>query len=352
MKTRYVLTVMTGILAASSAVMAAVDVVAFDRAHHVLTRWASDGTVLWQNASIAHDAYQLETGPDGYLYLGGFTDDRVYRIDPHTGTHVTVAHQQAAATDRTWDITFGNDTDGDGIADLWIAAGHNGAGDGYILTYGSASGYAGSSERVWVITDVTRRTVALDFGPDVSGDGMADLWVLDGEGNDSGNFLLVLDGRTGATLNSWPLGALRAPKDVEVEDDRIYITSSGGHEIFSYALDGTDETKVVDGSNSPEYYPRQIQKGLDGMWYTANRFPGTWSASPSITRFDAGWIFDSVYAELADSDWSGVVTVPAEVDPCPNPSAADLNGDCLVDTEDLVLFTGQWLMNSVPAVQP
>jgi hypothetical protein len=127
-----------------------VSVVGFDRQNHVLTRWDSTGRVLWQSTDITHDAYQMEIGPDGYIYLGMWVDDRTAKIDPITGNRVAeVAIQQVPATDRVWDITFGNDFDKDGIADLWVAAGHNGAGDGYILAYGSASGFAGSSERAW-----------------------------------------------------------------------------------------------------------------------------------------------------------------------------------------------------------
>lgn len=327
----------------------AVDIVGYDLGHHVLARWTLDGSVVWQNASIAHDSYQLEVGPDGYLYLGAWLDDRVYRIDPATGYPDPIAHQQVSITDRTWDITFGNDIDGDGTADLWVAAGHNGAGDGYILAYGSASGYAGSSEQVWVIADVTRRVVALDFGPDVSDDGINDLWIVDGDNNDSSNQMLVLDGQSGATLNSWSLSSLRGPKDVEVEGERVYVTSSNAHDIYSFALDGTDGFRVVIGYDSPEYYPRQIHLSSDGPWYTANRYSGEWGGQQGgIAVFEAGWINGVAFYTSADSDFSGIVTIP-EVNPCPDPSIADLTGDCVVDMDDLLIMISEWLMDTDPA---
>ena len=335
------------ILAISFASMAATDVVGYDNAHDTLTRWASDGSVLWQDTSITHDACQLETGPDGFLYMGAYTDDRVYKIDPETGANITVAHQQVIVTDRTWDITFGNDIDSDGIADLWVAAGHNGAGDGYILAYGSASDYAGSTEQVWVVADITRRAAALDFGPDVSGDGIDDLWVIDGEVNDSGNYMLVLNGVTGATINSWALSSLRGPRDVEVEGDRVYVTSSNAHDIYSFALDGTDERRVVTGSDSPEYYVRQMNPALGGQWYTANRYSGDWGGQQGgITVFDGDWANGSTYYTAASSDFTGVVTI--QIDPCPNRPKADLVGDdCMVTLDDLIFMISQWLEDTV-----
>lgn len=339
--------IMSGILTITS-LSIAVDIVGYDLGNHVLIRWTLDGSVVWQNASIAHDSYQLEVGPDGYLYLGAWLDDRVYRIDPATGYPDPIALQQVSITDRTWDITFGNDIDGDGTADLWVAAGHNGAGDGYILAYGSVSGYAGSSEQAWIIADVTRRVVALDFGPDVSGDGINDLWIVDGDNNDSGNQMLVLDGQSGATLNSWSLSSLRGPKDVEVEGDRVYVTSSNAHDIYSFALDGTDSVRVVIGTDSPEYYPRQIHLNAEGKWYTANRYSGDWGGQQGgITVFDSDWTNPGVYYTAVGTDFTSVVTI--QKDPCPDPSIADLTGDCVVDMDDLLIMISEWLMDTDPA---
>ncbi len=303
---------MLGVLMITSISLAGAGIVAHDKNNDLMTRWDAYGNIVWQSGDVTHDAYQMETGPDGYLYLGMWVDDRVARIDPVTGARVSeIAQQQVPATDRLWDLTFGNDIDGDGIDDLWVAAGHNGAGDGYILAYGSASDYAGSSEQVWVIADVNRRTVALEFGPDVSGDGVDDLWVVDGDGNDSGNFLLVLNGVTLETITSWSLGSLRGPKDVEIVDGRVYVPSANGHEIFSFALDGTDMIKVVDGSNSPEYYVRQIQPTFDGKWLTANRFSGEWGGQQGgVTIFDGDWTNGMEYYSAAGTDFTAIASFP------------------------------------------
>lgn len=302
--------------AVSSASLGAAGVVGYDRAYHLMTRWDVYGHVLWQSTAIGHDAYQMEMGPDGYLYIGMWVDDRAAKVDPVTGVRITeLAMQQVPASDRWWDMTFGNDIDGDGIADLWAAAGYSPAapptGQGLILAYGSASGYAGSSEQVWYIPEVTRRTVALDFGPDVSGDGIPDVWVVDGDGNDAGNNLRVLNGETGAQITSWPLSSLRSPKDVVVAGDRVYVTSSAAHDVYSYALDGSEETRVVTGSDNPEYYIRQMEYGLDGKWYTGNRFSGAWGGQQGgITLFDRDWTNGSTYYTEAGSDFTGIVSFP------------------------------------------
>lgn len=317
MKVKLMYLMVFAALIISSISMGAVGIVGWDRANHTITRWDAYGHVLWQSTAVGHDAYQMEMGPDGYLYLGMWVDDRAAKIDPVTGARITeLALQQTAVGDRWWDIIFGNDIDGDGIADLWAAAGYSPsappAGQGLILAYGSASGYAGSSEQAWFIPEVTRRTVALDFGPDVTGDGIADLWVLDGDGNDSGNNMRILDGATGAQVTSWSLASLRAPKDVVVKDDRVYVTSSAAHDIYSYALDGTDETREFTGPDSPEWYVRQIQPGPCRTWYTANRFSGNWpSGIGGITMFDTDWTNPGEFYSLSGSDFTGIVVFPA-----------------------------------------
>ena len=312
MKRRCLFSIMVVMLTVAPVCMGAGGVVGHDKDHDTMTRWDSYGHVVWQSGDVTHDAYQMEMGPDGFLYLGMWVDDRVAKIDPVTGDRITeVALQQVTITDRTWDINFGNDFDGDGIEDLYVAAGHNGAGDGYILSYGSASDYTGGSERVWIISDVVNRAVALDFGPDVSGDGFDDLWILDGDGNNSGNFMVVVNGQTGATLYTWSLSSLRAPKDVVIKDDRIYVTSSAAHDIVSFALDGTDETRELMGSDSPEYYVYQMQCGLDEKWYTANRFSGDWGGQQGgITQFDEDWTNGTTYYTLAGSNFTGIVAFP------------------------------------------
>lgn len=163
-----------------------------------------------------------------------------------------------------------------------------------------------------VIPDVDRRTVALDFGPDVSGDGIPDLWVVDGDGNDAGNYMLVLNGVDGTTIYRWSLSSLRAPKDVVVVGDRVYVTSSAAHDIYSYALDGSSETRVLQGADSPEYYVYQIQIGPDGKWYTANRFSGDWGGQQGgITAFDFDWTGGITYYTAAGTNFTGVVVYPA-----------------------------------------
>jgi hypothetical protein len=154
--------------------------------------------------------------------------------------------------------------------------------------------------------------VALDFGPDVSGDGIPDLWVVDGDGNDAGNYMLVLNGVDGTTIYRWSLSSLRAPKDVVVVGDRVYVTSSAAHDIYSYALDGSSETRVLQGADSPEYYVYQIQIGPDGKWYTANRFSGDWGGQQGgITAFDFDWTGGITYYTAAGTNFTGVVVYPA-----------------------------------------
>lgn len=307
MKSRLIYLALLVVSATASVSMGAAGIVGYDKNTDTITRWDALGRMLWQITAASNDAYQMEVGPDGYLYLGMWTDDRVVKIDPATGARITeLAHQQVAAPDRIWDIAFGNDIDGDGVADLYTAPGSN----KMILAYGSASDYAGSSEIIFAtIAEVVRRTVALDFGPDVTGDGIADLWVVDGDGNDTGNFMRVLNGSTGATLYSWSLSSLRSPKDVVVLDDHVYVTSSAAHDIYSYALDGTGETRVVSGSDSPEWYVRQFQWGLDGKWYTGNRFSGAWGGQQGgITVFDADWTNGATYYTAVGTDFTGIVS--------------------------------------------
>lgn len=295
------------------------DVVTFDQrgasaTAYVLTRWADDGAIVWET-SFGSTRQTLELGPDGYLYLGGWTTDRVYKIDPATGTVVGEVAVDTSV-DRLNDFTFGPDYDGDGIADMYTSH----LKTELIQVWSSGSGYTSGTD--FATTGFDRYVNNLTFGPDLYGDdGVPDLWVIDGEHNDSANIMRILNGATGALEASWPLDFIRVPHDVEYgSDGRIYVTNSNRNQINSYLPDGSDPRHDGNGiSRAGLRYPRQIHQGYDGKWYVSNRFAGDQSLEGYAVGSSNGAIlvysedfttFDSVFVEVEGSDLGSVIYLP------------------------------------------
>ncbi len=331
----------TAILLGVSAVNATVGVVAFDNANKRLTRFASDGSVIWQNTEHTTLSYNLEIGPDGNIYLGGWTSDRVFVFDALTGFRSQVAID--SSIDRVSDITFGPDIDGDGVPDLYTAT----LLSKRIGVWTSSSGYSSGS----VFSDPNSISVnanALAFGPDLYGDdGIGELFVVDGNANTANNMMRIINGATGVLEESWPLTNVRTPTDVVVgKDGRVYVSSAARNQVNSFLPDGTDERWNNTGiTNSGMNFPRQLHQGIDNKWYVANRFAGTQSSYPAVTVYNSDiTAFESVFVETQVADWTAVGTIETS---CIY-SASDLNGDCYVNLDDLGIFLNYWLTCTEP----
>jgi subtilisin-like proprotein convertase family protein len=135
-------------------------------------------------------------GPDGNLYVTNIVSDAVTRFNGQTGAFIDeFVTRGSGGLDFPWGLAFGPDNTGDGAAELYVASlrtnnilRYNGATGAFLGVFvpGGSGGLANPN--------------MLTFGPDTSGDGVQDLYVAAGN-------VLRYDGLTGAFIDTFVDGA-------------------------------------------------------------------------------------------------------------------------------------------------
>ena len=256
---RYFLPCMLVILAGS--VFAADFVVCNNSDDHV-RRYTETGELIWETPTGFGLQLGLRIGPDGKVYVGGWTSDVIGVFDPETG--VKEGNILSGTIDRVARFCFGPDVDGDGIKDIYTA---EGAG-GMVRSWTSSSGYmsVGSYDASGVTAD---GAWALDFGPDVTGDGVGELYIRDNVDD-----VYVANGVTGELEYSFQCpGVVNAVELTCGSDGRVYIADSGGKTMVSYLPDGTGEQIHTheDLSVGTNGGPVDMAEAEPGVWYLANK---------------------------------------------------------------------------------
>ena len=297
------------------------NVVTFNLGTGTLAMWQSNGALVWETTGIA-DSYQIEIGPDGNVYLGGWTSDVVRVYNGQTGEFL---NNISLSGERCLDLAFADN------GDLYVATN-----DTYVSMLTSASGYTDQS--TFATGMFTRKAYSLDFGVDVTGDGVDELYVLDGGESNTGNSVRVINGATGAEVpsSSWVASLVNRPYDLECgSDGRVYIGGRNTANVAIYNADGTGGQSVTDAAGISN--PYQLAEGPVGEWYVANRNAVTGTTNAATTLYTANFsTFDSVLVEGASgSNFTGVAVVPS-------PYAGDLTYDGEVNLEDVARLSKGW----------
>ena len=322
-----------------------------------MERW-TDGQLVWSSTTNVGGVVMLAVGPDGNVYGSTSLGDNARVWDGGDGTYLGTVIDESQVPGgeivRVYGIQFGPDVDGDGIEDLYSFEGGS-ATSNFVHSWTSSSGYTELGSYTVENKCTYDGAWAGDFGPDVSGDGQPDLFIMDGTASNTGNICTVVDGvdPTGDVLYTFSLSECNRPGClVAGSDGRIYVASRNNDSIVSYAADGTDEQVVVgsEGSN----FSTQIDEGAPGEWYISNRFNVTGlptDAGSVVISTDnlattsiliAGTEAADLYNCIASFD-GGVAVLPNQ-DGFSN-LTADIDDDGVVNLDDLAEMGIWWTGN-------
>lgn len=264
-------------------VVCAEDFVVKNSNGNTIERW-KDGELVWTSTSNVSGIALMDIGPDGNVYASTSNNQDTRVWDGATGEYLGLAPENVGH--RLYGICFGPDIDADGIKDQYIFGGDNQG----VKSFTSSSGYTeqGSWEvTIDTITTVENATGAWigNWGPDVTGDGFPELYLMEKLDQSTTNELLVIDGANpSVVVNTWSVGSGPANRPgclVGGTDGRIYLTGRAGHEIVSWLPDGTDQVTNLVG-NTYLNFPTQISEGRPGEWIIVNRFAITGETGASI----------------------------------------------------------------------
>ncbi len=258
---------------------------------NILTRYQDDfTTVVWEVTLPSPITIRIHTHPTNLdLYGASGVNKIVRRIDRHTGT---ILEQGGGNWPRNDGMAFGYDYNEDGIPDLWTCQSHGGEAQSFTVWCGAAS-IQDPAEPLAVITvpnvspnDGTGGR-GMVFGPDRTGDGVPELYVIKGL-NDSSNKLNVWDPvalkngeGSDARIASYPAGEVREAEGMLLGPDYdgdgqqdLWIASGRNHRVTVYNY----MTGAYLGNafpNSSQYYPLAVKPGPRGTLLLSTRFATT-----------------------------------------------------------------------------
>jgi Calx-beta domain-containing protein len=278
-------------------------------------------------------AKDVEFGPDGNLYVPNNVGDNVYRFNGTSGAFMDIfVSTGSGGLDTPRSLIFGPDGNGDGQQDLYItsaatdnvlrfdgvtgafidafvSSGSGGLNDPTALVFGPDGnlyvasgahsdfynsilrydGATGAFMDVFVPAGSAGLTLAptagVIFGPDVNGDGTADMYVSNGEVDE----VLIYNGMNGSFLQKYltpGLGGLDDPKGLRFDNDgNLLVVNNGDNSVrrfgpsslsvFTVSLsEPSSETVSVD-------YSTANSSALAGSDYTA--LSGTLTFAPGET---------------------------------------------------------------------
>jgi len=102
------------------------------------------------------------------------------------------------------------------------------------------------------------------------------------------------------------------------------------------------------------YNPRAFNLTATGDILVASRHTGTtfisegYAQGGSLVEITPGGTATMIVHDPDNQEFSGVAILPWSGDICVNPSIADFDDDCDVDTDDLAKFSEFWLTDTLP----
>lgn len=256
-----------------------------------LARYDDDMNLIWQSTN-QRSIHRFTISPlNGNIYAGFDNTDRmVKQFDANTGALIgttvpTIPIVAPLASNHINNLTFGYDWNGDGVQDLWIVTR-----DSLLVFNGAATVGSGAASELarWTVpnTDNYNGTggSGIMFGPDITGDGIPELYVGKGQDNNSLgriNVYNVAASSIGTLVQvaSYPASSTRDHEalilGLDYNGDRyldLLTVSSRTHSFraYDYAT-GTDLGAITHNLSGP-FFPLGIAKLPNGSFVFGTRF--------------------------------------------------------------------------------
>jgi len=248
----------------------------------ILRRITDSGETVWETTGIELNVQpEFAPGDDSVVYtaVAGWGDNRkVTQFDAATGTLIGDATEPQSG--RINELQWGADYNGDGVGDVWTCSQ-----DGTFLVYdGTTFGTVlpDIPLNTWDIADVNPNDGtggrSLVFGPDLTGDGIGELYACKGYNNADGK-INVWDPTNMTKVATYPIPECREVMGIILGPDvngdgreDLWIASSRRNEIQAYDYtDGTSYGKVDLGVDDLRF-PLDVDHGPNGTILIATRF--------------------------------------------------------------------------------
>lgn len=275
-----------------------------------IIRYTDDFQIVWERSPVTGAAEprvsSVEIGPlNGNVYTSQL-NDRIgkhisYADGAYIGRPIPAGGQTdgtgayTAPNDNMQDIQFGHDYNGDGVADLWVCRRDTiEVYDGTTLNRQGNDGVADILGSVQVADSGGSSGIqdgsggfGICFGPDITGDGIGELYAIAGVNAGSGSRINVWDPVTLAQVASYVAdgtrdnGLIVVGPDVNGDDQQdLWVTDPRNHRIraYDYATGElvADRISLVSaaapGTAVTLRFPTDIDYGPDGSFLVTTRF--------------------------------------------------------------------------------
>jgi hypothetical protein len=285
--------------------------------------------VIWQTANRSLDRIAFES-LNGNLYVGLDGNDK-YINQYNVSTGALVGRMTATGIQSN-NLTYGYDWNSDGVPDLWVISPtvlyvYSG-----VTTTGSTAATLLASwtvaDSLTTVYDGTGGTAIL-YGPDITGDGVPELYVGKGGNNAYGRINVYnLAASTAGSLvrtasysagNTRDIGSMILGPDVNADGLLdLLVVSSRNYQFRAFNYKTGADLGVVDDGLSGRYYPLGMALQPDGSLIVGSRMKseldpgwvtGAETAGGNLIRFDraAGTAVAYMPTLLATSPLGGVL---------------------------------------------
>lgn len=255
-----------------------------------ISRYDDNMNLIWQSTN-QRSIHRFVISPlNGNIYAGfDGTDKLVKQFDVNTGAliGITVPTISGLGSNHINNLTFGYDWNGDGVLDLWIVTR-----DSLLVFNGAGTLGSGATSELarWAIpnTDNYNGTggSGIMFGPDITGDGIPELYVGKGQDNNALGRINVFNVAASGVGNenlvrvaSYPAGSTRDHEALILGPDfngdgflNLMTVSSRTHAFRAYNFTvGTDLGAITHNLSAP-FYPLGITVLPNGSLVFGTRF--------------------------------------------------------------------------------
>lgn len=319
-----------GVLLVSPVVMADIlYTVYIDSNTGYLFRADDNMNTIWQSTN-QRSIHRFTVSPlNGNIYAGFDNLDRmVKQFDRNTGEliGITVPTISGLASNHCQNLKFGYDWNGDGVPDLWVITR-----DSLLVFNGAGTVGAGATTELarWTVPDTSGNNGtgggAMLFGPDITNDGIPELYVGKGS-NDSNGRINVYDLASSAVGNenlvkvaTYSASSTRDIEEIIMGPDvngdgrlDLLVVSARNYQLraYDYAV-GTDLGVIEEGITG-RYYPlgvaampngsllvgSRMKSELDPLWVS-----GVETVGGNMLRYDPASQTTVVYAPTLLAYW-------------------------------------------------